>query len=494
VTTALGRPGRWVFFVLAALSVMMFSIDSTIVAVALPTMMRDFDTSLALIGWTLTAYALAQTVMFPLAGKLADSYGRTRVFVGCVALFTLGSLLCGLAPNVYLLIVFRVVQALGGGGIMPSAIGIIADEFPDTRPRMIGLFMSVFPVGGVVGPNLGGFIVEHWSWRECFLVNLPLGVVVLAALAPRLRQPERVERKPLDLVGAGIFAVAIVALLCALTFQGQDPGYWRTPPFWALLAASAAALAVFVWHERRVDDPVIDPRLVARHPFLAVNLYNFSYGACVWGFFSFIPYYAGVQFGMSTLESGAVLTPRSLAMMATAIVSSFLLLRFGYRRPMIVGGLLTASTLLMLSQGWTGLDLFGLHVGPFWLLGGQIALGGIGMGLSGPASNNAALDLVPGRAATVSGIRTFFRSSGGVVGTALIVLALELSPDKAAGLRQVFTVMAIGLLATIPLVLVMPDTGRQSAPAQRRSSGPAAAEPRPAAGLAGRSGPGRLAE
>jgi EmrB/QacA subfamily drug resistance transporter len=494
VTTALGLPSRYVFFVLAALSVMMFSIDSTIVAVALPTMMREFDTSLALIGWTLTAYALAQTVMFPLAGKLADSFGRTRVFVGCVALFTLGSLLCGLAPNVYVLIVFRVVQALGGGGIMPSAIGIIADEFPDTRPRMIGLFMSVFPVGGVVGPNLGGFIVEHWSWRECFLVNLPIGVVVLAALAPRLRQAERVERKPIDIVGAGIFAVAIVALLCALTFQGQDPGYWRTPPFWALLATSAAALAVFVWHERRVVDPVIDPRLVARHPFLAVNLYNFSYGACVWGFFSFIPYYAGVQFGMSTLESGAVLTPRSLAMMATAIVSSFLLLRFGYRRPMIVGGLLTASTLLMLSQGWTGLDLFGLHVGPFWLLGGQIALGGIGMGLSGPASNNAALDLVPGRAATVSGIRTFFRSSGGVVGTALIVLALELSPDKAAGLRQVFTVMAIGLLATIPLVLVMPDTGRQSAPAQRRSSGPAAAEPRPAAGLAGRSGPGRLAE
>src|SRR5206468_10173591 len=130
-------------------------------------------------------------------------------------------------------------------------------------------------------------------------------------------------------------------------------------------------------------------------------------------------------------------------------------------------------TLLMLSQGWTGLDVLGVHVGPFWLLGGQIALGGIGMGLSGPASNNAALDLVPGRAATVSGIRTFFRSSGGVVGTAIIVLALELSPDKAGGLRQVFTVMAIGLLATIPLVLVMPDTGRQRALAQRRPAGPA---------------------
>src|SRR5205823_13878536 len=112
---------------------------------------------------------------------------------------------------------------------------------------------------------------------------------------------------------------------------GQDAGYWRTAPFWLLLALSAAALAVFVWYERRVPDPVIDPRLVARHPFLAVNLYNFCYGACVWGFFSFIPYYASLEFGMTTLESGAVLTPRSVAMMSTAIVSSFLLMRYGYR-------------------------------------------------------------------------------------------------------------------------------------------------------------------
>jgi EmrB/QacA subfamily drug resistance transporter len=464
--------------------VMMFSIDATIVAVALPTMMRELDTSLALIGWTLTAYQLAQTVMFPLAGKLADNFGRTRVFLACVIVFTVGSVLCGLAPNIYLLIVFRVVQALGGGGIMPSAIGIIAEEFPDTRPRMIGLFMSIFPVGGIIGPNLGGFIVEHWSWRDCFLVNLPLGVLVVLALARRLRHAEQTDRKPLDLAGAGIFAVAIVALLSALTFQGQDPAYWRTAPFWLLLGVSAGTLVVFVWHERRVEDPVIDPRLVARHPFLAVNLYNFMYGACVWGFFSFIPYYASLQFSMSPLESGAVLTPRSIAMMSTAIVSSFLLMRYGYRVPMILGCLLTVSTLLMLSRGWSGVDLFGLHVGPFWLLGAQIALGGIGMGLSGPASNNAALDLVPGRAATVSGIRTFFRSSGGIIGTAVIVLVLELSPDKAAGLRQIFTVMGVLLLATIPLVMIIPDPGRDRALARRREAAAGGAQ-RAAVGLAG---------
>src|SRR5262245_48660174 len=484
MAAALGIPSRYAFFALAAMSVMMFSIDATIVSVALPSMMRDLNTSLALIGWTLTAYQLAQTVMFPLAGKLADNFGRTRVFLACVVVFTLGSLLCGIAPSIYLLIVFRVVQALGGGGIMPSAIGIIAEEFPDTRPRMIGLFMSIFPVGGIIGPNLGGFIVEHWSWRECFLVNLPLGSLVVLALMRRLRQHEQTDRKPLDVAGAAIFAVAIVTLLCALTFQGQDAGYWRTLPFWALLAVSAATLTAFVWYERRAEDPVIDPRLVGRHPFLAVNLYNFCYGACVWGFFSFIPYYAGLQFGMSALESGAVLTPRSLAMMSTAIVSSFLLMRYGYRVPMIAGCLLTVTTLLMLSRGWSGLDLYALHVGTFWLLAAQIALGGVGMGLSGPASNNAALDLVPGRAATVSGIRTFFRSSGGIIGTAVIVLVLELSPDKGAGLRQIFAFMGLLLLLTIPLVMIIPDTGRDRVLA-RRQAGSAGGGRQPAVGLAG---------
>src|SRR5436305_2405605 len=126
MTTSLAIPSRYLFFALAALSVMMFSIDGTIVAVALPTMMRDLGTSISLIGWTLTAYQLAQTVMMPLAGKLSENFGRTRVFFACVLVFTVGSLLCAVAPNIYFLILFRILQALGGGGLMPSAIGIIA--------------------------------------------------------------------------------------------------------------------------------------------------------------------------------------------------------------------------------------------------------------------------------------------------------------------------------------------------------------------------------
>src|SRR5205823_2349288 len=141
-----------------------------------------------------TAYQLAQTVMMPLAGKLSENFGRTRVFFACMLTFTVGSLLCAVAPNIYFLILFRVLQALGGGGLMPAAAGIIAEEFPDTRPRMIGLFMSIFPVGGIVGPNVGGFIIQHASWRDIFFINLPIGIVVIAVLLRRLRLPEVMTR------------------------------------------------------------------------------------------------------------------------------------------------------------------------------------------------------------------------------------------------------------------------------------------------------------
>src|SRR3954470_13113935 len=140
---------RWIFFVLASVSMLMFSIDWTIVAVAIRTIVDDFGTTLALASWTITGFALAQTSALPLVGKLGEQFGQLRVFVGCVVLFTVGSLLCGLAPTVYVLIACRILQAIGGAGFMPSAMAIIAKEFPRNRSRMIGLFSSILPLGGI---------------------------------------------------------------------------------------------------------------------------------------------------------------------------------------------------------------------------------------------------------------------------------------------------------------------------------------------------------
>jgi EmrB/QacA subfamily drug resistance transporter len=438
----------------------MFSIDGTVVSVALPNIMTDLQTSLVWVGWTLTGFQLAQTAVMPLAGKLSESFGRMRVFLVCMLLFTVGSLLCGIAPNIDVLIACRVLQAIGGGGFLPSAAGIVAREFPGNRDRMIGLFSSIFPIGGIIGPNLGGFVVEHWSWREVFLINVPIGIVVLLVLLRSATKAEPTTERRIDLPGALLFAAAITSLLAGLSLLGQDTSFLSTPAFWTLIVGSAVLLGLFGWQELKTPEPVLDLNLVFRSPFLAVNAYNFIFGACVFGFFTLIPYYAVVQYGMSTVESGAILTPRSVVMMATSTIASFYLIRLGYRLPMLAGMACIVGTMLLLAQGWEQATFLGLQIGTFALLSAEVALGGLGMGLAAPSSSNALLDLLPERVAMVTGIRGMFRSTGGVVGTAFIVLALELSPDKAAGLRSIYTVLAILLLSTVPLTLLIPDTAR----------------------------------
>jgi EmrB/QacA subfamily drug resistance transporter len=455
---------RWIFFGLAALSILMSSIDGTIVAVALPTLIDDLHANLVWAGWTLTAYALTQTVMMPVAGKLAEQFGQMRVFLACVFLFTLGSLLCGLAPNIYLLVACRILQALGGGGFMPAATGLIVTAFPESRGRMIGLFASIYPTGAIIGPNLGGFIIQNYGWRQIFLVNVPLGILVIALLARQARQvpatTRATVRRQIDILGAVLFATTIVGLLSALTIIGDDPTLVSSPIFWLMLGGSAALLGAFIWQERRVSDPILDLSLVTRHPFGIVNVYSVLTGACFMGFFSFIPYYATLNFGMGPLESGAILTPRSLVMIVTSTSISFLLHRLGYRIPMLVGMGCVTAVLLLLGHGLTSVQIGSFVIGPVVPLLLIMSLSGLGMGMLSPASNNAGLDLMPKRAGVISGIRGLFNSTGGVLGTAIIVLWLELSPDKAAGLRSVFTALGFLMLATMPLVFLIPDSAR----------------------------------
>jgi EmrB/QacA subfamily drug resistance transporter len=445
---------------------LMFSIDWTIVAVAIRTIVDDFGTTLSLTGWTITGFSLAQTSALPLVGKLGEQFGQLRIFVGCVILFTVGSLLCGLAPNIYVLIACRIVQAIGGAGFMPSAMAIIAQEFPRNRSRMIGLYSSLSPLGGIIGPNLGGYLIQHWGWREVFLVNVPIGIVVIPLLIWQMRAtgqhtaPVKGGIRQLDIAGSLLFAGSIVLLLLALTVLGDDPSYVWSAELWLLIAASVALLVLFVRQERRVSQPVIELELVTRHPFLVVNLYNFIFGICVFGCFTFIPYYASVQYGMSPFESGAVLTPRSLAMVSFSFITSMLLLRVGYRIPIIAGTVAMIGSLLAIGQGWEQMAIGPLVVGPFGLLGASVALSGVAMGLSLPSSSNAALDLLPQRTAVIAGLRGFFRQMGGVIGTAGIVVALSLSPDKAAGMRMIYTTLGLGLIVVIPLAFLIPDTAR----------------------------------
>jgi len=411
----------------------------------------------------------------------------------CVAVFMLGSLLCGIAPNIYALIACRVIQALGGGGIMPSAVSIIARIFPEQRNRMLGLFTSIFPLGGIIGPNVGGLLLEHFPWRMLFLVNVPVGIVVLPLLYrqiaayDRRAEGEKAPARRLDIKGAALFAGAIVAFLMALTFLGQDPSIVGRPTFWLMIVASVVMSVLFYRQEQRAPEPIIDLGLVTKHPFLVVNVHNLIFGACVWGCFGFVPYFAVVQYGMGPLESGAILTPRSVASILIGTTMSFLLVRYGYRLPMIAGLAIIAISNIMLGMGWMGAEIGPLTIAPFFLLAAIVGLSGIGTGFVMPASNNALLDLVPERAGVVSAMRGVFRSIGSIIGTALVVVVLELSEDKAAGLRFSFIFYGALLVLAIGLTFLIPDLPRHA----RERGGRSGSSPRQAPSSA--PGPGAAA-
>jgi EmrB/QacA subfamily drug resistance transporter len=464
------RSGPYLFFVLASLAVLMSSIDNTIVAVAIPQLTTAFDAPLVWIGWTITAYQLVQLVMMPVAGRLSDTLGRKRIFLCSIGLFTLGSLLCGLAPSIGWLIAARAIQAVGGGGIMPSAMGIISDQFNQAhRAQARGLFSSIFPVGAIVGPSLGGFILHVWSWHALFFINVPLGVVVILGVWLLLRESRPASGDlHVDVVGIGQFAGAILVLMLGMTAIGTEPGWLGSPWLWALLAASVGLAVLFVRHVRTAPEPLVRYELLAQNPFLAVNLYNFFYGAAAIGFSSFVPYYAVVQYGMSPFESGAVLTPRSVTSIVVATLASLYVIRLGYRLPMVGGVLIRSLGLVLLGQGWSSIHLGPVELSGFWLIAAIIGVSGVGIGLSAPSSSNAGLDLAPREAAALTGLRGMFRQTGGAIGTAAIVLALSFFPDKAHGLSVIFIALAGVMLLTIPLAFMIPDTAHEEHLARQR--------------------------
>ena len=242
------------------------------------------------------------------------------------------------------------------------------------------------------------------------------------------------------------------------------------PLTWVLFAVGVALLVIFGWHEGRIPSPIIDIQLLRWRPFLATNLYNLIFGAAISGFFSFIPYYAIVAYGMTAGESGIVLSPRSLMMIIMSALSSLFLIRFGYRRPMIIGVLLIAASLFLLSRGYHDVILLGLHVPNLALLAMMIVVSGIGLGIANPASSNAALDLIPEKVAAASGIRGMFRFTGGTLGTGALILVLSHFPDKAVGLQYIFLFFSFMMLALIPIVFLIPDTARQRHLAGQKSS------------------------
>ena len=463
VIAAVSNKQAYLIFAVVGLALLMSSIDSTIVAVGLPSLLTDLKTNLALVGWTITGYQFAQSIIMPIAGKLSDEWGRKRLFLAAVILFTLSSVAAGLAPNIYFLIVFRILQGIGGGTFLPSATGIVADAFGSRRAQAIGMFGSIFPIGGIIGPNIGGFILDNFSWRWIFFVNVPVGVLLLisgAMILPGGAGTGDASRRKLDMPGVGLFVGAIFAILYGITRWANNPG-GNEIVTWMLFALGVILFVLFMRHEDRTDQPMIDTKLLRWRPFLAVNIYNFVFGAVVFGLVSYIPYYATIGYGMTPGQDGLLLTPRSVAMIVMSAITSLFIIRFRYRLPMIVGLVLISLSLFLLSRGFHDVSIFGMGLHNLVLLACIVAIVGIGMGIVNPAANNAALDLIPEKVAAVTGMRGMSRAVGGVLGTAAVSLILSYFPDKAQGMQYIYLGFGFMLLLLIPIVFLIPDTARE---------------------------------
>ena len=452
---------RYLIFLSAGLSLFMYSIDMTVVAVAFPNFIKDLGTNVLWAAWTISIYLVAVTSVMPLMGKLSDSFGRKKVFLISLTLFTASSLACGLAPNIYSLVAFRFLQGVGGASFLPTAAGIVSDQFPEHRERAIGLFTSIFPIGGIVGPNLGGWIVSRYSWRYIFYINLPIGIILIALVLILLKDSKILSRPHIDFVGASFFFGAILFLMFGLNLIAENFSILSLLLTIIFLAVSFSFLYLFFRQEEKDSNPILDTALLRSKPFLAANLYNMMVGAGVFGIFAFIPLYATSVHKLSTLVSGMILTPRSLGIIPASAVTSFLLKRWGYRWPMVLGMCIISLTTILL--GAPGLQLsrmIGIHFGVAETLAFIVMVSGIGVGIALPAANNACIELMPEKVATITGLRGMFRSVGGAFGISLITIILHLSSTPANGFRITFISFGLLLLFTIRLIFLMP-TGKE---------------------------------
>src|SRR5690554_5560342 len=266
-------PRRQVLIIFSGLllAMLLAALDSTIVATALPTVVGELG-GLSRLGWVVTAYLLAQTVVTPLYGKLGDLYGRKVILQSAIVIFLIGSVLCGMSQSMMQLIIFRAIQGLGGGGLMVTAQAVVGDIVPPRdRGRYQGIFGAVFGVSSVAGPLLGGYFTTHLSWRWIFYINLPLGLLALGVIAVTLPRRTVTVRRSVDYVGAGLLAAALSAMV-VFTDLGGVHYPWGSPMMLALGAMVVVTLVGFVIAEGRAAEPVLPLRLFANPTFTLTSL------------------------------------------------------------------------------------------------------------------------------------------------------------------------------------------------------------------------------
>ncbi|HEY0279251.1 MAG TPA: MFS transporter [Solirubrobacterales bacterium] len=451
---------RWLVLAICCLSLLLVSMDVTIVNVALPSIHRDLDASLGELQWVLDAYSLVIACLLMLSGSMADRLGRKRVFIVGLVVFTAGSALCAAAPSLELLIAARVLQAIGGSMLNPVAMSIIRNVFhdPKERAQAIGMWGAVIGISAALGPVLGGVLVDGPGWRYVFLINVPIGIAALGLTARYVPESRAAKARRVDPVGQVLVIVCLATLVYGI-IEGNGHG-WASAEILGCFAVAIASAAALVAYERRRIEPLIETRFFRSIPFSGATVAALCAFAGLGGFLFLGTLYLQSARGYSALEAGLFSLPTALMMLLLAPLSGRIVGSRGARWPMVLAGVcLTVGPLLLV-----GLSL----ETPVALLLTAFLLRGAGMGLANPPISTAAISGMPAdQAGVAGGIASTARQVGFALGVAIVGAATGagggdgLGPSFAAATHPGWLILAglgvavlvLGLVTTTPRAL-----------------------------------------
>ncbi|MDA8218559.1 MAG: MDR family MFS transporter [Dehalococcoidales bacterium] len=441
------------------LAMLLSAIDQTVVGTAMPRIIADLN-GLEHYAWVFTGYMLASTVSLPIYGKLSDIYGRRPFYLAGMVLFMAGSALAGTSQNMTQLILYRGLQGLGAGAMMPIAQAIIGDIFPPVeRGKWQGLMMSVFGLATIVGPTLGGWITDNWGWRWVFYVNMPVGALALLTVALTLPGQGARRQHEVDYLGAATLTAATVPLLLGFTWAGNEYD-WVSPQIIGLFAFSLLSFVGFYLAERRAAEPIINPSLFNNRIFTVSVLASFMLSVGMFGAIMYLPLFMQGVIGDSATSSGAVLTPMMLAFMASSIIGGQLMSRTGRYKALALGGFAMGlvGMVLLTRMDATATDALVVR---------NMIVTGLGIGVMMSLFTIVVQNAFPlRRLGEVTASLQFFRSIGGTVGVAVLGTIMTngfhnaFEADLPATLRQLIPADKLALLAN-PQVLLSDQTTAQ---------------------------------
>ncbi len=412
---------KWPILVGIMTTIMLSSLDQTILSTAMPQVLRDLN-GVSHLSWVFSAYMLAATVSVPIVGRLSDILGRRFVYLVAVLLFLVGSVLSGLSQSMGQLIFCRVLQGIGGGGMMVSAMAAIGDLFPPAvRGKYQGYIGAAYAISSILGPFLGGWITHIASWRWVFFINLPLGALALWLVAKAL-PVRRIggDLRQVDWAGAGALIVTLVPLLVAIVSSRLTGGAWQTV---GLYMVSFAGFITFLFVERKAANPIMTFRLFFNRSYSVAIVGNFLIAIAMFGSIMFIPLFSQGVLRLSPTQAGMVVAPMMLGLVASSAACGQLISRTGrYKRVIVIGMGIAVLGLLGLTRIDDTSTQLGLMI--------QMAILGIGLGATFPTFQIVAQNAFDSRRlGEVTGGVQLFRSLGGAIGTAMMggVLNTEMS-------------------------------------------------------------------